>query len=127
MMFGLNDADVLDGQPRPFQRTGTPVGQQDVGGGQQPAEVLATGFGLDVDRHAALAAVADLEDEVDVGPGVLPGEAADDQRPPRVARLHVLHLDHVGAPVRQRRARRGHVCPGGKLDDPHAVQDLAHC
>lgn len=97
-------ADVLDGQPRPFQRSGQPVGQEDVGGGEQATEVLAAGVGLDVDRDAALAAVTDLQDEVDVGPRVLPGEAADDQRPPRVARLHVLHLYDVGAPARHSRA-----------------------
>ncbi len=44
-------ADVLDRQPRPFQRAGQPVGQEHVRGGQQAAEVLAAGLGLDVDAR----------------------------------------------------------------------------
>ena len=122
----IERADVVDGQPRPFERARQPVRQEHVRGGEQAAEVLAAGVGLDVDRDAALATVADFEDEVDVGPGVLPGETADDQCPPGVTRLDVLHLDDVGAPVRQRRAGRRHVSPGGQLDNPHAAQDLAH-
>src|SRR5512132_4417938 len=104
-------ADVPDGQPRPFQRAGTPICEEDVRGGEQAAEILAAGVVLEVEADAALATVADLEDEVDVGPGVLPGEATDDERPPGVTRLDVLHLDDVGAPVRKRRARGGNVGP----------------
>jgi hypothetical protein len=122
----IERADVLDRQPRPFERARQPVRQEHVRGGEKATEVLAAGVGLDIDRHTALATVADFQDEVDVGPGVLPGETADDQCAPGVTGLDVLHLDDVGAPVRKRRAGRRHVSPGGQLDNPHAAQDLAH-
>ena len=123
----IERADVLDRQPRPLQRAGQPVGQEHVRGGQQATEVLAAGVGLDVDRDAALAAVADLEDEVDVGARVLPGETADHQRPTGVTRLDVLHLDDVGAPIRQRRTGGRHVRPRRQLDDAYSAQHFGHC
>src|SRR6185436_3822281 len=119
-------ANVLDRQPRPFQRAWQPVGEEHVRRGEQAPEILAAGVGLDVDRDAALTAVADLEDEVDVGTGVLPGEASDDQGPAGVTRLDVLHLDDVGAPIRQRRTGGRHVRPRRELDDAHAAQDFRH-
>ena len=123
----IERAEILDREPRSLERAGQPVGQKHVRGGQQAAEVLATPIGLDVDRDAALAAVADLEDEVDVGTGVLPGEASDDQGPAGVTRLDVLHLDDVGAPIRQRRTGGRHVRPRCELDDAHSAQHFRHC
>ncbi len=67
----------------------------------EAAEQLATRIGFDVDRDAALAAVAQLEDEVGVRTGRLARESADDQGPSRVTERDALHFDDVGAPVRQ--------------------------
>ena len=80
-------ADVLDGEPGPLQRPGQPIGQEDIRSGQQTAEQLPAGFGFDVDRDAALSAVAQFEDEVGVDAGGFAGETADDQRPSRITRV----------------------------------------
>ena len=55
--------------------------------GKQPAEELAAGLGLEVDRDAALAAVTEFQHEVDVDPRGLAGESADDQGATGVAGL----------------------------------------
>ena len=126
MMFGLNARMSSTVSRARSSGARQPVGQEDVRGGKQAAEELAAGVGLDVDRDAALAAVTDFEHEVDVGPRVLAGETADDQGPTGVAGLDVFHLDHVGAPVRQRCAGGRHVGPGRQLDDPHSTQNSGH-
>ena len=104
-------ADVVDGQPRAFQHRGQPIGQEHICAGKQAAKEFTTGLGLDVDRNAALAAVPELEDEVGVHAGGFASEAADNQGPARVAGGDAFYLDNVGAPVRQRGTRRGHVRP----------------
>lgn len=119
----VEGANVGHGQPGPLQGARQPIGQEHVGAGQQPAEQLTAGFRLDVDGDAALAPIAQFEDEVGVGPRRLPGEPADHQRPPRVTGAHAFHLDDVGAPVRQGRTGGGDVGPGRQFDHPHAPQD----
>ena len=81
---------------------------------------------LDVDRDAALAAVSQLEDEVGVRAGRFAGETADDQRPPGITRGDALHLDHVGAPVRQGGTGRRYVGPRRQLDNPDTTEHARH-
>ncbi len=119
----IEGADVLDSQPDASQCAEQPVRQKHVGRGYQPAEELEAGLGLEVDRDAALAAIAQLEEEVGVGPGRFAGEAADDQGAPWVAGRNALHFDHVEAPVRQCGSSRGHVCPRRQFDHPHHMQN----
>ena len=115
-------ANVLDGEPGPLECAGQPIGQEDIRTGQQPAEQLAAHFGFDVDRDAALTAVAQLEDEVGIRAGGFAGETADDQRAPGITRGDAFHLDHVGAPVRQGGTGRRYVGPRRQLDDPDTAE-----
>ncbi|GLE54035.1 hypothetical protein ATCCBAA256_35970 [Mycobacterium montefiorense] len=119
----IEGANVVDGQPGPFQCAGQPVGQEDIRSRQQAAEQLAARLGLDVDRDAALAAVTQLEDEVGVRAGRCAGEPADHQGSPRVAEGDTLHFDDVRAPVRKGRAGRRHIGPRCQFDNPHPLKD----
>ena len=119
---GVEGADVLDRETGSLESARQPVGQQDVGAGKQPAEELATQLGLEVDRDAALAAVTEFQHEVGVDPRGLAGESPDHQGATGIAELHTFHLDHVGAPVRERCARGRHVGPGRHLHNPNTTE-----
>jgi len=47
-------------------------------------------------------------------------------RPRWPSPLGVLDLDHLGSPVREDRARRGHEGELGHLEDAHAPHRLQH-
>ena len=76
---------------------------------------------------AALAPVGPLEDRGEAAPlhdRVHPEDGGQAALP--VAPLGVLDLDHLGSPVRQDRARRGHEGELGHLEHAHALHRLQH-
>src|SRR5262249_35065664 len=103
---------------------GQEVGEEDVGGLDEPDQHVAPLRVADVDADAALPAVRLLHHEVDAaGVGE---EAGGHQAPLRVAGDGMLDFDDVGAPVGQHRPGRRHEPPLRDLDDAHPREDLLH-
>ena len=112
--------DVVVAEPPAVHRAGLEVGDHDVGPRGQPQEDLAAFGTAEVDRDAALAAVARRE----VGAA---GVTSLHRQPPGlVAEPRQLDLDDVGAPLaeRRRRLRALHQQPG--LDDLDPIQRSCH-
>ncbi len=104
---------------------GTEVGQEDVGfGGQLQQQVVAL-LGLEVEGHAALAPVGQLDHVVDPTRAGR-DQTGVDQSPLGIADLGVLDLQDVGPPLGQHGPGDGDVGPGRHLDDLDALHDAFH-
>ena len=90
----------------------------DVRGGDEPADRLLPGLGLQVDGDARLVAVQRQEQTAELLAGTESGHAPA----PRALALARLHLDHLGAEVAEQHRTRRSRHRGGEVDDPDAVQ-----
>jgi hypothetical protein len=101
------------------------VGEEDVAGGRELVEHVEPLGRAEVEADALLAAVRVLEEHVDVR--LHEREAAALQQASHgVAPLHVLDLDHLGAPVGEERGGRRDERVLGDLQDPHTLHDVGH-
>ncbi len=113
-------------EAEPVECVGSQVGQEDVGRREQRVEAGPRFGRAQVQHDAALAPVV-------LGEGGIREVLPDPERTERVAHrvaARWLHLDHVGAPVRQQRAGRRRRHPDAELHHPQPGQGresvLAH-
>ena len=120
--LGVDRADVVDVEPELRERRRQEVRDEHVRGLDQAQQQVAALGGRDVEADAALAAVVHLHRLVHSArreaEDALAHEAAV-----AVTGDGVLDLDHVGTPVGEQRAARGHEHELGELDDTDAFED----
>ncbi|MBE1536870.1 hypothetical protein H4W34_006703 [Actinomadura algeriensis] len=121
LAVGVHRADVLDVDAQPRAGAGKEVGEEHVAGADQLVEHRRRLRLLQSEPDAALAAVRAVHHrrERRAVPADVLAEHLDDPAL-RVALLRVLHLDDVGAPVREDRTGGRDVRELGDLEDPDA-------
>ena len=117
-------ANVVDVDAQSFPHVREVVGDEDVGGLDEPVQQLAPLVGRDVEPDGTLPAVGDLEHEVDAV--AARNETRGHEAPLRVTAGRMLDLDDVGAPLREHRARDRDERPRRHLDHAGSGQHVQH-
>ncbi len=113
---------LIRAETQPLERVDAQVGQEDVGLGDHAVQRVASTLFLEIEHHAALAAIVEIERW-----GLRLAVPHDhlEHAPHRVP-LGRLDLDDLGSPVRQDARCRGAGNPHPEFDDPvvleHAVR-----
>ena len=127
---GVDGAQLVDTEPEAVERVGEEVGEEHVGGADEPEQQLAPLVRAHVEADAALATVRELHRLVHAAVGD-PQDPLAHEAAVAVAGDGVLDLDDVGAPVGEQRARHGDEEELRELHDAHAVEHRhrrrAHC
>ena len=121
----VDGADVVDVEPELGDGGREEVGEEDVRLADEVVEDRATLGRLDVDAHAPLATVGQLDEVVGAG-GQAGNDAGADQATLGVTSVGVLDLDDIGAPVREDGTCRGHKGPRGHLHDLDSLHERVH-
>ncbi len=106
-------------EPEPFEGFGAKIGQEDVGGLEEPIQHDPPGFRLDVQGDGALPSIGQCQGKVDAAgfaPDPLGCETAI-----RVT-LEALDVDDVCAPVSQKRSRNRHEDPLCQFDHAYTFE-----
>ena len=121
MILRIDGSEVVDVDAPLRERRRQEVRDEHVGRLDQAKQQIATLGRSDVEADAALAAVVHLHRLIHAARRE-PEDALAHEAAVPVTRDRVLDLDHVGAPVGEQRAARGHEHELGELDDTHALE-----